>query len=62
MNKNRHLTREERNIIEVGLRKKESFKSIGRELGKDPTTIAKEVRNHIQYRKQDATGNPLMTV
>lgn len=58
MNKNRHLTREERNIIEVGLRKKESFKSIGRELGKDPTTIAKEVRNHIQYRKTGCYGKP----
>lgn len=56
MNKNRHLTREERNIIEVGLRKKESFKSIGRELGKDPTTIAKEVKNHIQYRKTGCYG------
>jgi IS30 family transposase len=56
MNKNRHLTREERNIIELGLSKKESFKSIGRELGKDPTTIAKEVKNHIQFRRTGCFG------
>lgn len=37
---------------------KESFKSIGRELGKDPTTIAKEIRNHIQFRKTGCYGKP----
>ena len=47
MFKNKHLTLEERIIIEQRLMKKESFKSIGRELCKDPTTISKEVRNHI---------------
>lgn len=56
MNKNRHLTPEERNIIELGLRKRESFKSIGRELGKDPSTIAKEVKNHIQFRRTGCFG------
>lgn len=56
MNKNRHLTQEERIIIEQRLIEKESFKSIGRELCKDPTTIAKEVRNHIQFRKTGCYG------
>lgn len=56
MNKNRHLTQEERIIIESGLQKKESFKSIGRELGKDSTTIAKEVKNHIQFKQTGAYG------
>ena len=51
MNKNRHLTQEERIIIESRLQTKYSFKSIGQELGKDPTTIAKEVKNHIQFKK-----------
>jgi IS30 family transposase len=51
MNKNRHLTLEERIIIESWLQKKESFKSIGRELGRDSTTIAKEVKNHIQFKQ-----------
>ena len=56
--KNRHLNQEERNIIEQRLIRKESFKSIGRELGKDPTTIAKEIRNHLQFRKTGCYGKP----
>lgn len=58
MNKNRHLLQEERSIIEQRLIEKESFNSIGRELGKDPTTIAKEVRNHIQFRNTGCYGRP----
>lgn len=56
MNKNRHLTQVERIIIERRLLEKESFKSIGRELSKDPTTIAKEVKNHIQFQKTGCYG------
>ncbi|NMB96273.1 MAG: IS30 family transposase [Clostridiaceae bacterium] len=56
MNKNRHLTQEKRITIEQRLMEKESFKSIGRELGKDPTTIAKEVKNHVQFRKTGCYG------
>lgn len=52
----KHLTQEERNIIEQRLISRESFKSIARELGKDPTTIAKEVKNHIQFRKTGCYG------
>lgn len=56
MNKNRHLLQGERIIIEQKLTQKESFKSIGRELCKDSTTIAKEVKNHIQFRKTGCYG------
>ncbi len=56
MNSFRHLTQEERNIIEQRLISRESFKSIARELGKDPTTIAKEIKNHIQFRKIGCYG------
>ncbi|MCX7774211.1 MAG: helix-turn-helix domain-containing protein [Clostridia bacterium] len=35
------MTQSERIIIEQRLLEKESFKSLGRELGKDPTTITK---------------------
>lgn len=58
MNKNKHLTQEERNIIEQRLIGKESFKGIGHELEKDPTTIAKEVKTHIQFRKTGCYGKP----
>ena len=56
MNSFKHLTQNERNIIEQRLLIRESFKSIAHELGKDPTTIAKEVKNHIQYRKTGCYG------
>jgi len=57
----KHLTREERNIIEQRLICRESFKSIARELGKDPTTIAKEIKNHIQFRQMAVTEKCSMT-
>lgn len=56
MNKNKHLTLEDRIIIEQKLKERETFKGIARELGKDPTTIAKEVKNHIQFRKTGCYG------
>lgn len=48
MKKNAHLTLDERATIEVSLREGESFTEIGRSLGKDPSTISKEVKNHKQ--------------
>lgn len=43
---NRHLTLEERNIIELELGKNTSFREIAKYIGKDPTTISKEVKKH----------------
>ena len=51
MAKNAHLTLDDRSTIEVSLREGDSFTDIGRELGKDPSTIAKEIKNHIQYSR-----------
>ena len=48
MAKNTHLTLDERATIEVSLREGASFTEIGRLLGKDPSTISKEVKNHNQ--------------
>lgn len=56
--KNKHLDLGDRILIERRLIEKESFKSIGREIGKDPTTIAKEIKNHIQFRKTGCYGKP----
>lgn len=56
MNRNRHLNQDERITIEQRLKERESFKSIGRELSKDPTTITKEVKNHIQFKKTGCYG------
>lgn len=49
MNKNKHLTQSDRLMTEHHLNNKLSFKAIGRDLFKDPTTISKEVKNHISF-------------
>ena len=53
-----HLTSLDRSLIQQRLNEEESFRSIGRELGKDPTTIAKEVKVHIQFRQSGCYGMP----
>ena len=57
MAKNAHLTLSDRIAIEVGLRERRSFASIAQELGKDPSTISKEVRNHVKL-SQSSGYNP----
>lgn len=54
--KGKHLTLEDRYVIEHSLKDGSSFKSIARTLGKDPSTISKEVRNHLIYEKTGAFG------
>ena len=58
MAKQKHLTLEERFKIQKFLDQTYSFKMIGSELERDCTTISKEVRNHIIYRKTGAPGRP----
>jgi hypothetical protein len=48
MAKNAHLTLSERIIIETCLRDAMSFKQIAQEVGKDPSTISKEIRGHFK--------------
>lgn len=52
----KHLTLSERKDIEILLKEGKSFKEIGRNLGKDCTTISKEVRFHLIERKSGAWG------
>lgn len=56
MSKNKHLTLENRTTIQTELDKGTSFKEIGLILGKDCTTISKEVRKHIRKEKTGAMG------
>ena len=56
MNKQKHLTLNSRIMIETMLNDRKSFKSIGRTLNKDCSTISKEVRNHICFEKSGAYG------
>jgi len=52
----KHLTLSERKDIEILLKEGKSFKKIGRNLGKDCTTISKEIRYHLVERKSGAWG------
>ena len=52
----KHLTLSGRIAIEAGLNYGKSFKSIAIELGKDVTTISKEVRKHSELRKTGGYG------
>lgn len=56
MNKQKHLTLDSRITIETMLNNGESFKSIGKFLNKDCSTISKEVKNHISFEKIGAFG------
>lgn len=56
MNKNKHLTLELRNRIELGLGKGLSFKAIAADVEKDCTTISKEVRNRRVFEKSGGYG------
>ena len=48
--KNKHLTDEEREEIQDCLKHGMRFKAIGKRIGKDQTTISKEVKKHIVIR------------
>ena len=56
MPKSKHLTLSERIIIEHMIRDSFSFKVIARELGRDCTSISKEIRHHIILKKTGAYG------
>ena len=57
MRKNKHLSSDERFTIMKMLNDSASFKEIGRVLGRDCTTISKEVRNHIVFKKTGCFGH-----
>jgi len=48
--KNRHLTLDDRIEIQECLNRKMTFKDIGKLIGKDQTTISKEVKKHLSIR------------
>lgn len=56
MNKQKHLNLESRITIETQLNEGNSFKGIAKILGKDCTTISKEVKNHICFQKSGYFG------
>ena len=51
MANNKHLTIDNRCTIQTMLNDKASFKAIADVLDKDPSTISKEIRSHLVFRK-----------
>lgn len=56
MMKNKHLASNDRSVIQQSLTEGKSFKQMARELGKDPSTISKEIRSHLQFKKTGCYG------
>ena len=54
--KSKHLTEDDRYEIQHDLKKGLSFKAIAKIIGKDPSTVSKEVRAHIVFEKKSAYG------
>ena len=60
MAKNTHLTLSDRIEIEKALRDRTSFSEIGAFIGKDPSTVSKEVRNHFIIKDGGSRFNPCL--
>ena len=62
--KQKHLTLEDRTDIQTGISQQETFRSIAEKMGKDPSTISKEIkRNRIMHPtsvKSDCTDCPIL--
>ena len=53
---NKHLTYDERNYIEIGLKESKNFTQIGKKLNKDRRTISREILKH-RFRKNPSGFN-----
>ena len=58
MTKHKHLTLSDRNDIQLGLERCETFKAIGQLILKDPTTVSKEVKRNRQARESTCDNLP----
>ena len=58
MTKHKHLTLSDRNDIQLGLERGETFKAIGQSILKDPTTVSKEVKRNKQVRDSTCDNLP----
>jgi len=65
--KNLHLTLDDRIVIQECLSHGMSFKAIGKRVGKDPTTISKEIKKHIvisptKIKRTDSNGQAIVAL
>ena len=58
MTKHKHLTLSDRNDIQLGLERGETFKAIGQAILKDPSTVSKEVKRNRQVRESTCDNLP----
>ena len=58
MTKHKHLALSDRNDIQLGLERGETFKAIGQLILKDPTTVSKEVKRNRQVRESTCHNLP----
>ena len=58
MTKHKHLTLSDRNDIQLGLERGETFKAIAQSILKDPTTVSKEVKRNRQVRESTCHNLP----
>lgn len=59
---NTHLTLEQRKIIQTGIENNSSKASIARTIGKDATTVAKEIRKHRALKPRNTFTRPIICV
>lgn len=59
---NTHLTKEERKIIQTGIENRSRKVDIARTIGKDPTTIAKEIRKHRKLKPRNTFIYPSICI
>lgn len=54
----KHMTMDDRIVIEKELDQKRSLRSIAAQLGKDPTTISKEIKKHRSFQQHNPFNEP----
>lgn len=57
-----HLTLYEREIILVGIQNRSPKNSVAKTIGKDPTTVAKEIRKHRELRPRNVFNYPSICI
>jgi IS30 family transposase len=57
---NTHMTLEQRKVIQVGIENGSTKKAIADTIGKDPTTVAKEIRAHRKLKPRNTFNRPIL--
>ena len=55
-----HLTLDERKIIQAGIENSSTKADIARTIGKDATTVAKEIKKHRKLKPRNTYGRPVL--